>query len=90
MTDLAAIYDEHADADDWLDAMQALVDSGQVWRMEGSLGRAAMAAIEAGEIALGPVGHRDYWGNYVPARDEVAPGTKGSAEYVLERSGRVV
>jgi hypothetical protein len=90
MTDLTAIYREDAEPDEWLDAIQALVDSGQVWRMEGSTGRAAMAAIEAGEIALGPVGHRDYWGNYVPSRTEVEPGTKGSAEYVLARSGREV
>jgi len=30
---------------------------------------------------LGPVGHKDYWGNYIPSRDEVVPGTKGSVEY---------
>lgn len=68
------------------EALQSLVDSGAAWRLEGSVGRAAMAAIEAGAIMLGPVGHRDYWGNYVPSRHEVEPGTMGSPEYVEARS----
>lgn len=61
--------------------LQALIDSGQAWQLEGQIGRAAMAAIEDGRCTLGPVGHRDYWGNYVPAIHEVEPGTLGSAEY---------
>lgn len=61
--------------------LQALIDSGQAWMMEGHVGRAAMEAIEAGVCVLGEVGHRDYWGNYIPSRHEVAAGTKGSAEY---------
>jgi hypothetical protein len=64
---------------------QALIDSGMVWRMEGSLGRDAMALIEEGACVLGHEGHRDYWGNYVPSRYEVEPGTKGSERYALER-----
>lgn len=64
--------------------LQALVDSGDAWHLEGAVGRAAMDAIEAGYIMLGPVGHRDYWGNYVPSRTEVQPGTMGSPEYVAE------
>ncbi|MCA1799786.1 MAG: hypothetical protein LC650_00645 [Actinobacteria bacterium] len=61
--------------------MQELIDSGAAWRMEGSMGRAAMDAIESGQCVLGEVGHTDYWGNYVPSRYEVKPGTKGSMEY---------
>ena len=57
---------------------QALVDTGAAWRLEGFVGRQCMAAIEAGAIVLGPTGHRDFWGNYVPSRHEVKPGTKGS------------
>jgi hypothetical protein len=68
--------------------LQQLIDSGDAWRIEGSVGRAAMAAIEAGVCTLGPVGHRDYWGNYVPAIHEVEPGTKGSAEYAAARAER--
>ena len=61
--------------------LQGLIDSGMAWQLEGSVGRAAMDAIEAGWCILGPVGHRDYYGNYVPSRHEVEPGTKGSLEY---------
>lgn len=61
--------------------LQALINSGMAWRLEGSVGRAAMDAIEAGICVLGEVGHRDYWGNYIPSRHEVQAGTKGSIEY---------
>ncbi len=61
--------------------LQELIDSGMAWRLEGSVGRAAMRAIEDGECVLGEIGHKDYWGNYVPSRYEVEAGTKGSVEY---------
>ena len=61
--------------------LQELINSGLAWKLEGSVGRAAMAAIEAGECVLGTVGHYDYYGNYIPSRYEVQPGTKGSYEY---------
>ena len=64
-----------------LQRLQELIDSGATWRLEGSVGRAAVDAIHAGYLQLGPTGHTDYWGNYVPARHEVAPGTPGSPEY---------
>jgi hypothetical protein len=85
MTDLTAIYDESATRAEQIEAYQALIDNGQAWRLEGSVGRAAHDLIEAGLCMLGPVGHRDYWGNYVPSRDEVEPGTPGSPEYVQAR-----
>lgn len=65
------------------DNLQTLIDNGNAWRLEGSVGRAAMDAIESGACILGEVGHRDYWGNYIPSRHEVKPGTKGSIEYAL-------
>lgn len=61
--------------------LQELINSGAAWKLEGSVGRAAMAAIRSGECILGEEGHFDYWGNYVPSRFEVEPGTKGSVEY---------
>ena len=70
---------------DDIEYLQGLIDSGAAWRLEGSVGRAAMEAIEGGWCILGETGHRDYWGNYIPSRHEVAPGTKGSIEYALER-----
>lgn len=62
-------------------SIQNLIDSGMAWRLEGHVGRQCMAAIDNGDAVLGTEGHTDYWGNYVPARSEVVPGTKGSVEY---------
>ena len=62
-------------------SIQDLIDSGMAWQLEGHIGRQCMAAIEDGRAMLGPVGHRDYWGNYIPSRHEVQAGTKGSPEY---------
>jgi len=67
--------------DDTIAMVQALIDSGDAWKLQGSYGRMAMGMIESGQCVLGEVGHRDYWGNYVPSRYEVKPGTKGSLEY---------
>lgn len=69
--------------------LQRMIDSGQVWRMEGSMGRAAMDAIKQGHVILGPKAYRDYWGNRVPAHHEVKPGTHGSPEYAREKTGYV-
>ena len=66
---------------------QVLINTGQGWRLEGSFGRALYAAIEDGANALGKVGVRDYYGNYVPSRTEVKAGTKGSLEFVEAQSG---
>jgi hypothetical protein len=60
---------------------QELIDNGLAWLLEGHVGRQCMAAIEAGDAVLGKEGRTDYWGNYVPARHEVLPGTLGSIEY---------
>lgn len=62
-------------------SIQNLIDNGMAWRLEGHVGRQCMAAIENGDAVLGVDGHRDYYGNYVPSRTEVEPGTKGSVEY---------
>lgn len=61
-------------------ALQAMIDAGQ-WSLEGSMGRAMMAAIEDGRCVLGPHPAYDYWGNRIPSRTEVEPGSKGSVEY---------
>jgi hypothetical protein len=85
MTDLTALWREDATAEETIEVYQDLVNTGQAWQLEGHVGRTAMGLIESGLIALGEEGHRDYWGNYVPSKHEVEPGTKGSAEYVTER-----
>lgn len=66
---------------------QTLINSGLAWKLEGSIGRQCMAAIESGACMLGHTDHRDYWGNHVPSRDQVQEGTKGSFDYVAERMG---
>lgn len=66
---------------------QQMINNGQAWHLQGSYGRAAMDLIESGQCVLGREGCRDYWGNYVPGRDEVEPGTKGSLEYAAELYG---
>ena len=81
MADILAWVMGETDEAESIAALQELVDTGMAWRLEGSVGRAAMGAIEAGAIVLGRDGHRDYWGNYVPSRYEVQPGTKGSPQY---------
>lgn len=63
------------------DNLQDMINDGSAWKLEGSIGRAAMEAIDSGACVLGHSGHHDYWGNYVPSRYEVQPGTPGSPEY---------
>ncbi len=61
--------------------LQNLIDNGEGWQSEGSLSAAIVRALEDGTCVLGPVAHRDYHNNIVPARSDVAPGAKGSLEY---------
>jgi len=84
--DYTALYREDATEDELVVLYQELVNNGQAWMLEGSVGRTAYDLIEQGVIMLGEVGRRDYYGGYVPSRYEVEPGTKGSAEYCAERS----
>jgi hypothetical protein len=84
--DYSALWREDATEDDTIACFQSLIDSGNAWRLEGSVGRQAMDLIEEGKCMLGEVGHRDYFGNYVPSRFEVEPGSRGSIEYMEARS----
>lgn len=80
--DYSFLWDDDVDEEALIAGYQDLIDTGMAWRLEGSVGRTAMSLIESGLCMLGPEGHRDYYGNYVPSRTEVEPGTKGSPEYV--------
>lgn len=62
-------------------SVQNLINTGMAWRLEGSVGRECMAAIESGKAILGPKPMKDYWGNRIPSRSEVKRGTKGSIQY---------
>jgi hypothetical protein len=57
---------------------QKIINDGSVWRLQGSYGRRASKLLEARLCELGEKGCHDYWGNYVPSKYEVKPGTKGS------------
>ena len=45
-----------------------------------------MDLIESGLAILGPVAHRDYWGNFIPAWWMIDEGEKGSPEYAIRVS----
>lgn len=57
---------------------QEMIESGQIWKMEGSMGRFAMQCLEAGICFLGETPRYDYYGNLVPSRKMIAEGSTGS------------
>jgi hypothetical protein len=57
---------------------QDMIFSGQIWKMEGSMGRMAMANLESGACMLPKEVTFDYYGNRIPSRDELKKGTKGT------------
>jgi hypothetical protein len=75
---------EAASERDYYSAMQRQINAGQ-WSLQGSHGRAMMQAIEEGHCMLGKQRARDYWGNTIPSRDDVQPGTKGSVAFVANQ-----
>lgn len=79
---MATIIDEirEAQALNGVTQLQSLIESGEVWKFEGAMGRAAMAALESGECFLPDHATFDYYGNRLPARSELKPGTKGTLE----------
>lgn len=64
------------------EAVQRLINA-HAWTLEGSVGRAMMAAIEDGACVLGLTSTRDFYGSYIPSRFEVKQGTKGSVAFML-------
>jgi hypothetical protein len=58
--------------------IQAMINSGQAWKMEGSYGRSAMSLLECGACMLPKEAHFDFYGNRVPSRDDLKNGTKGT------------
>lgn len=80
------LYEDDTTEADMVAGFQQLIDSGDAWRLEGAVGRQAMAFIEAGLCTLGEDACFDYYGNRVPSKHEVEAGTKGSQEYVERMS----
>ena len=58
--------------------MQRLINDGSVWHMEGSYGREAMRLLESGQCMLPKKQYKDFYGNVIPSRDNIKPGTTGS------------
>jgi hypothetical protein len=58
--------------------MQNLIESGEVWKFEGSMGRKAMSLLESGACFLPEEDTQDYYGNIVPSRNRLQEGTKGT------------
>jgi hypothetical protein len=65
-------------AQNGLTEMQNMINSGSAWKMEGSYGRVAMSLLQSGACFLPKEDHFDYYGNTVPSRDKLKPGTKGT------------
>ena len=61
-----------------LTEIQNQINSGTAWKLEGSVGRQAMSLLECGACMLPQESHSDYYGNIVPSRDVLKPGTKGT------------
>ena len=64
--------------------LQGWINSGVAWKMEGSVGRAAMDAITSGACMLPKQAHFDYYGNRIPSRDELKEGTKGTYQNAVK------
>jgi hypothetical protein len=58
--------------------MQKLINSGDVWKFEGSMGRAAMESLESGACMLPDKYTYDYYGNKLPPRTILKQGSKGT------------
>ena len=71
---------------DYYLSVQRAINAGH-WSMEGSYGRAMMAAINSGHCLLGPNAACDYYGSPIPSRDDVKEGTKGSISFVEAAMG---
>ena len=62
---------------------QRLIDSGDVWHLQGYYGRTAIWLIEQGLCLYGPQPTKDYYGRTIPSRFEIEPDQPGSLGYFL-------
>ncbi len=58
--------------------MQSMINTGIVWKMEGTMGREAMSLLNSGACMLPKESKLDYYGNRIPSRYDVKSGTAGS------------
>ncbi len=90
MLTLADINNIESDSEiselEYFKSIQRIINSG-MWAMQSGHGRTMLIAIQEGLCLLGKAGSRDPFGNYIPSRDEVKEGTKGSISYVKNLMG---
>ena len=63
---------------------QELLNSGAIWKFEGSVGRATSDMLESGVLILPEERTTDYYGTTVPARTDLKDGTKGTLGLAIE------
>ena len=61
-----------------VNGIQAMINSGDCWKLEGSFGRHVMSLLEIGVCMLPKLPTKDYYGNGIPSRDYLIPGSKGT------------
>jgi hypothetical protein len=88
LDDIEMIEGGDGTVQEYYEAIQKAINSGMGWKMQGSYGRTMMDAIKSGCCMLGVHRAQDYYGNTIPSRDDVEPGTFGSYEYVIEMQGQ--
>ena len=62
----------------YFDNIQANINNGMAWKLEGSVGRFAMRFLESGACMLPTKSFNDSYGNVVPSRKNLKKGTKGT------------
>ena len=67
-----------------VDSLQESINSGIIWKMNGSSGRFAMDCLEIGIVMLPKHSNQDYYGNTVPSRDVLKQGTKGTYQNAVK------
>jgi hypothetical protein len=87
LNDIDTIENGAETEEDYFLSIQSAINGGS-WALQGSYGRAMMDAINNGQCLLGRTSFRDYWGNAIPGRDDVKPGTTGSYDFVLKTMGQ--
>jgi hypothetical protein len=58
--------------------LQKLITTGIAWRMEGSIGRSAMSALQSGACMLPKESFFDAYGSKIPSRDMLKEGSTGT------------
>jgi len=64
--------------------LQELINTGIAWKMEGSVGRTAMSALQSGACMLPKESYFDTYGSKVPSRDELKEGSTGTYQNTVK------